>query len=78
MNDGADSGFRRYARNPIPAKAGISLRDSANGGFAFRRMRFRLSPEWCVLIKRLKVPPFRRKPESPRRRRKISRRFATA
>ncbi|MGI9296379.1 MAG: hypothetical protein ACR2QC_00595 [Gammaproteobacteria bacterium] len=29
----------------IPAKAGISLRDSANGGFALRRMRFRLSPE---------------------------------
>ncbi len=27
-------------------------------------MRFRLSPEWCILIKRLKVPPFRRKPES--------------
>ncbi|MGI9297251.1 MAG: hypothetical protein ACR2QC_05050 [Gammaproteobacteria bacterium] len=26
----------------------------------------------------LKVPPFRRKPESPRRRRKISRRFAAA
>ncbi|MGI9297244.1 MAG: hypothetical protein ACR2QC_05015 [Gammaproteobacteria bacterium] len=39
-------------------------------------MRFRLSPEWCILIRRLKVPPFRRKPESPRRRRTISRRFA--
>ncbi|MGI9296976.1 MAG: hypothetical protein ACR2QC_03660 [Gammaproteobacteria bacterium] len=24
-------------------------------------MRFRLSPEWCILIRRLKVPPFRRK-----------------
>ncbi|MGI9297952.1 MAG: hypothetical protein ACR2QC_08645, partial [Gammaproteobacteria bacterium] len=23
--------------------------------------RFRLSPEWRILIKRLKVPPFRRK-----------------
>ncbi|MGI9296778.1 MAG: hypothetical protein ACR2QC_02635 [Gammaproteobacteria bacterium] len=30
----------------------------------FRAKRFRLSPEWCILIKRLKVPPFRRKPES--------------
>ncbi|MGI9298280.1 MAG: hypothetical protein ACR2QC_10320 [Gammaproteobacteria bacterium] len=29
-----------------------------------RAKRFRLSPEWCILIKRLKVPPFRRKPES--------------
>ncbi|MGI9298041.1 MAG: hypothetical protein ACR2QC_09095 [Gammaproteobacteria bacterium] len=37
-------------------------------------MRFRLSPEWRILIRRLKVPPFRRKPESPRRRREISRR----
>ncbi|MGI9298142.1 MAG: hypothetical protein ACR2QC_09630 [Gammaproteobacteria bacterium] len=41
-------------------------------------MRFRLSPEWCILIERLKVPPFRRKPESPRRRREITRRFAAA
>ncbi|MGI9297960.1 MAG: hypothetical protein ACR2QC_08685 [Gammaproteobacteria bacterium] len=30
----------------------------------FRARRFRLSPEWRILIKRLKVPPFRRKPES--------------
>ncbi|MGI9296923.1 MAG: hypothetical protein ACR2QC_03385 [Gammaproteobacteria bacterium] len=30
----------------------------------FRAKRFRLSPEWRILIKRLKVPPFRRKPES--------------
>ncbi|MGI9298244.1 MAG: hypothetical protein ACR2QC_10140 [Gammaproteobacteria bacterium] len=30
----------------------------------FRAMRFRLSPEWRILIKRLKTPPFRRKPES--------------
>ncbi|MGI9296454.1 MAG: hypothetical protein ACR2QC_00980, partial [Gammaproteobacteria bacterium] len=33
----------------IPAFAGMELK------------RFRLSPEWRILIKRLKVPPFRRK-----------------
>ncbi|MGI9297991.1 MAG: hypothetical protein ACR2QC_08845 [Gammaproteobacteria bacterium] len=66
------------SRRPIPAKAGISLRVSANGGFALRRMRFRLSPEWRFFYifgyrqvrycpQRQKAPPFRRKPESPRR-----------
>ncbi|MGI9298186.1 MAG: hypothetical protein ACR2QC_09850 [Gammaproteobacteria bacterium] len=51
------------------------MRASANGGFALRRMRFRLSPEWCIFIfsdtakfgivrKNKKNPPFRRKPES--------------
>ncbi|MGI9296811.1 MAG: hypothetical protein ACR2QC_02805 [Gammaproteobacteria bacterium] len=34
------------------------------GNFAPSARRFRLSPEWCILIKGLKVPPFRRKPES--------------
>ncbi|MGI9296969.1 MAG: hypothetical protein ACR2QC_03625 [Gammaproteobacteria bacterium] len=33
--------------------------------FAGMGMRFRLSPEWRILIKGLKVPPFRRKRESP-------------
>ncbi|MGI9296908.1 MAG: hypothetical protein ACR2QC_03310, partial [Gammaproteobacteria bacterium] len=44
-------------------------------------MRFRLSPawrffspEWRILIRRLTVPPLRRKPESPRNRREIFRR----
>ncbi|MGI9297715.1 MAG: hypothetical protein ACR2QC_07440, partial [Gammaproteobacteria bacterium] len=54
------------------------MRISTNEGFAFgeRDSGFRrnggvFSPEWRILIKKLKVPQFRRKPESPRRRRKV-------
>ncbi|MGI9296332.1 MAG: hypothetical protein ACR2QC_00360 [Gammaproteobacteria bacterium] len=39
-------------------------RREAAGNFAPLARRFRLLPEWCILIRRLKVPPFRRKPES--------------
>ncbi|MGI9296766.1 MAG: hypothetical protein ACR2QC_02565 [Gammaproteobacteria bacterium] len=51
---------------PIPAKAGISAAAKRREICAFgaKTERFRLSPEWRILIKRLKVPPFRRKPES--------------
>ncbi|MGI9298431.1 MAG: hypothetical protein ACR2QC_11135 [Gammaproteobacteria bacterium] len=40
-------GIRKYKKTAIPAKAGISLRESANG-FALRRMRFPRSREWHV------------------------------
>ncbi|MGI9297687.1 MAG: hypothetical protein ACR2QC_07295 [Gammaproteobacteria bacterium] len=60
----------------IPAFAGMGRGERRE--FAGRRMRFRLSPEWrfflyfwippnLVCPQRQKVPPFRRKPESPRR-----------
>ncbi|MGI9298772.1 MAG: hypothetical protein ACR2QC_12870 [Gammaproteobacteria bacterium] len=46
----------------FPLRRRISLLRPAI--FAPTARRFRLSPEWRILIKRLKVPPFLRKPES--------------
>ncbi|MGI9297212.1 MAG: hypothetical protein ACR2QC_04850 [Gammaproteobacteria bacterium] len=42
-----------------PLYSVLQKRDSC-----FRRNGGVFSPEWRILIKRLKVPPFRRKPES--------------
>ncbi|MGI9296827.1 MAG: hypothetical protein ACR2QC_02885 [Gammaproteobacteria bacterium] len=54
-------GGRIRRQRPIQFVGGAAVlrEDSCYAG-----KRFRLSPEWRILIKRLKAPPFRRKPES--------------